>query len=103
MNAKRLKYLKMAAVTFMLLGLAGQLWTLAAWNYDASALPRSPDAQSGRVYKLNFHGITVYQTTREHTIYWGTDDASNILFIVGFAFGILHEWKSEGLMKFLGT
>jgi hypothetical protein len=85
----------------MLLGLAGQFWTLAVWNYDASALPHSPAPESGRVFELNFHGVSVYQTAREHITYWSIDDGSSALFIVGFALGVVHVWKSEGLRKFL--
>ena len=99
----KLKYLKIVAIAFMLLGLAGQFWTLAVWNYDASALPHSRDPESGRVHELSFHGVSVYQTAREHIIYRTIDDGSSALFIVGFALGVLHVWKSEGLKKFLRT
>ena len=98
-NSKGLAFLKIVATTLLMVGLLGGLWTLATWNYDAGALPRSPDPTSGRVYRLTEHDVTVYQTRREHTFYWAISEWSWPIFCIGMGLALIHDWRSGELRR----
>ena len=100
LNSQVLKLWKTLAIALMAMGLLGQVWTLGAWNRYATELPHSPNPEIGRVYRLALHGFVVYQTEREHSIYWGVENWSWGIFCVGFAFGLAHQWKSGELKKY---
>jgi hypothetical protein len=102
MKLKMQNPLKMLSIALMAIGLLGQMWTLAAWNRYAKELPRFPDAKSGRVYRLDLHGLLVYQTAREHSIFWGIENWSWMIFCVGIVLGLVVQWRSGELRKYFG-
>ena len=102
MKLKKQGLLKMMSIALMGIGLMGQTWTLAAWNRYAKELPRLPDAKSGRVYRLDLHGLLVYQTASEHSIFWGIENWSWIIFCVGIALGLILQCRFGKLSKYLG-
>ncbi len=95
--------MKSLAIALLIVGLSGQAWTLAMWNHSAAALPRTPVPEEGRVYQLALHGIVVYQTAKEHSIFWTISDWSWVIFCIGFAAGLVHQWKSGKLSKYFRT
>ena len=82
-------------------GILGQIWNFGIWEYEARVLPRSPEIATGRVYRLSLHGLLVYQTAREHSIYWGIEAWSSWIFYIGWAMALIHIWKSGELKRFL--
>jgi hypothetical protein len=96
----RLTILKSLAITLLVAGLLGQVWTLAMWNHYAAELPRIPVPEQGRVYQLALHGIVVYQTAKEHSLFWMISDWSWVIFCIGFAAALVHQWKSGKLATY---
>jgi hypothetical protein len=100
---KGLTILKSLALALLIAGIVGQVWTLAMWNHYAAQLPRFPVPEQGRVYQLALHGIVVYQTAKEHTSFWMISNWSWVIFCIGFAAGIVYQWKSGELSKYFQT
>lgn len=92
--------LKPLSIALLIAGLLGQMWTLAMWNHYAAALPRIPIQAEGRVYQLSMHGIVVYQTAKEHSLFWMISDWSWVVFCIGAAAGLVHQWKSGELSRY---
>jgi hypothetical protein len=91
------KKLKALTITFIAGGTFGLLLTFLLWTAYSTYLPRTPDPATGRIYRLAQHGLMVYQTRREHLLYWGVLDCSVVLCVLG-GFGIvMHDWMSDKL------
>jgi len=100
MSPKQMKLLKLVSIALILCGILGQAWTFGVWNLDAKVLPRTPDPSTGRVYRLSLHGILVYQTEQEHSVYWGIDGWSSRIFYFGWVLALIHIWNSGELKRF---
>jgi hypothetical protein len=83
---KNLIIISMAAGSLVLLS------RFLLWNLYSAYLPSVPDPATGHVYRLVEHDLVVYQTRREHIIYWTISAGWYVLFGLGVLWIVVYDW-----------
>jgi hypothetical protein len=89
------KILKKLIIFSMAAGSLGLLLKFVLWNLSSTYLPNVPDPATGHVYRLVEHNLVVYQTKREHIIYWTIGACWNVLFGLGVLWIVIYDWISD--------
>ncbi|MGD0347744.1 MAG: hypothetical protein ABSA85_13365 [Terracidiphilus sp.] len=83
MKAARLATLKIFALIFLLLGLAGLIASAATSTYYLEVMPGKPTPEELRVVPRDIHGMTVYQKVWEDRLLTELEYSSVGVFLVG--------------------
>jgi hypothetical protein len=96
MKAARLITLRYTALSFLLPGLAGLVFSAMISTHYLDTLPKIPVPQELRMTPRNIHGTVVYQTKGEDGKLSAIEYSSVGIFLVGFGLGLvyLEKWGS---------
>ena len=89
------RWLRKLSATFIAIGIVGLIsWSALLHQYYA-ALPRTPDAATGHIYALNYHGIAIYETRPEKLKADILIGASLVFEVAGILVGLFEEkhWR----------
>jgi len=96
MNQSKLAALRIAALFFLLPGLAGLVGSAVVSTSYLQRMPRFPDVENQRMVPRNIHGVIVYQTDEEDSRLDMMEYSSVSVFVVGLLLGVvyLEKWSS---------
>jgi hypothetical protein len=83
------RQLSRLAITLLVIGFGGLLYSCVVWNQYYRQLPRSPQPALGRVYVLSEKGVIAYATRREWYRLTLVEELSMIMLILGVGAGIV--------------
>jgi hypothetical protein len=90
-----MKVLKKLIIVSIAAGSLGLVLALLLWNLYSTYLPHVPDPATGRVYRLVQHDLVVYQTKKEHILYWSVNACSFIFFGLSVLWIVIHDRISD--------
>lgn len=96
MKSARLATLKIFALAFLLVGLAGLIASAAISTHYLDVMPRGPAPGELRVVPRSIHGLTVYQTVKENRLLNTWEFTSVGIFLIGLTLSAvyLEKWGS---------
>lgn len=113
MRTTRLATLRFTALSLLIPGLAGLIFSAMVSTYYLDTLPKVPAPQELRMAPRNIHGTVVYQTKEEDRKLSAVEYFSVGIFLAGLGVGVvyLEKWGSArtreaeeegGLSEYLG-
>jgi hypothetical protein len=96
MKAARLTILKIFALAFLLLGLAGLIASATISTHYLDVRPTAPAPGEGRTVPRNIHGVIVYQTAKEDRMLSTCEWSAVGIFLVGLTLSAIYleKWGS---------
>ena len=96
MKAARLTILKIFALAFLLVGLAGLIASATISTHYLDVLPTSPAPGEGRTVPRDIHGLIVYQTAKQDRILSTCEWTAVGIFLVGLTLSAIYleKWGS---------
>ena len=90
MKAARLVTLKIFALAFLLVGLAGLIASATISTHYLDVMPTSPAPGEYRTVPRSIHGVTVYQTAKEDRLLSTCEWTSVGIFLVGLTLSAIY-------------
>ena len=96
MKAARLATLKIFALAFLLVGLAGLIASASISTYYLEVMPQRPIPEKLQVVPRSIHGVTVYQTKEKDRDLSVVEYTSVGIFLVGLTLSAIYleKWGS---------
>jgi hypothetical protein len=96
MKAAKFAVLRLTALSFLLTGLAGLIFSAVISTYYLDTMPKVPVPQDLRMTPRNIHGTVIYQTHQEDRNLSLIEYSSVAVFLTGLCLGVvyLEKWGS---------